>query len=69
MNSIFKQQIMIAVLFFCFAAVVLGYELGVGVSQGWRFNGMLIIAGCCFFYGYRLLQDILKQKALVASNL
>lgn len=68
MISTFKQQIIVAVLFFSFAAVMLGYELGVGVSQGWRFNGLLIIAGCCFLYGYRLLQDVLKQKTLITLN-
>ncbi|CAM5184172.1 hypothetical protein [Alishewanella longhuensis] len=62
-----KNHIVSAVLFFCFASLMLGYELGMGIAQGWRFNGLLIIATCCFLYGCRLLASGFKQTALLSQ--
>lgn len=64
MKLALKNQITTAMLFFCLASLMLGYELGVNLIQGFRVNGLLVVAACCSLYGYRLLVTALKTAEL-----
>lgn len=69
MSSSLKQQTLIAILFLSFGGMILGYELGNWVANSsWRFNGLLIIAGCIIFYGCHLLRPALKQLEQISTN-